>query len=273
MTRAAVVVAALAALLAASPASTAASAPAITLLAPADGASVASGVGVYPTFSWHADWDAPEATTVRFETTTDPAFAVGVNVETRACPATDVNCWSSVKATTVYGPPGSVWYWRVGLVTSSGIVYSATYHFTVVAPPDRDGDGVFDPVDNCPYRANPDQRDSNRDGKGDACQADRVRPRVLFRPGSASRGHRAFFHARLGDDRGSVRFKLTLQYHGRSVMWITFPWVDAPLGSPVTIWTTEPLPRFLPPGRYLACLKVWDRAFNHALSCSTYRIR
>ena len=35
--------------------------------------------------------------------------------------------------------------------------------------PDIDGDGVLNGVDNCPYRANPDQLDSDGDGIGDAC--------------------------------------------------------------------------------------------------------
>ncbi|MBM4319666.1 MAG: hypothetical protein FJ125_06835, partial [Deltaproteobacteria bacterium] len=33
---------------------------------------------------------------------------------------------------------------------------------------DRDGDGVADGEDNCPDRANADQRDGDRDGFGDA---------------------------------------------------------------------------------------------------------
>jgi hypothetical protein len=36
---------------------------------------------------------------------------------------------------------------------------------------DSDGDGVADCVDNCPNTANPDQRDTNGDGVGDACTA------------------------------------------------------------------------------------------------------
>ncbi len=36
---------------------------------------------------------------------------------------------------------------------------------------DRDGDGVADERDNCPTVENPDQRDSDRDGRGDACDA------------------------------------------------------------------------------------------------------
>ena len=37
------------------------------------------------------------------------------------------------------------------------------------APPDADGDGVADAVDNCPAVANPGQADSDGDGVGDAC--------------------------------------------------------------------------------------------------------
>ena len=37
------------------------------------------------------------------------------------------------------------------------------------SPVDTDGDGVVDDVDNCPGVSNPDQKDSDGDGKGDAC--------------------------------------------------------------------------------------------------------
>ena len=37
-------------------------------------------------------------------------------------------------------------------------------------PPDGDGDGVPDASDNCPGKANEDQKDSDKDGIGDACQ-------------------------------------------------------------------------------------------------------
>ena len=48
-------------------------------------------------------------------------------------------------------------------------------------PSDRDGDGVPDDQDNCPDVPNPDQRDSDLDGVGDACQAP-----VTFRTGGPS---------------------------------------------------------------------------------------
>jgi hypothetical protein len=35
--------------------------------------------------------------------------------------------------------------------------------------PDTDGDGIKDPTDNCPKASNPDQKDSDHNGKGDAC--------------------------------------------------------------------------------------------------------
>lgn len=35
---------------------------------------------------------------------------------------------------------------------------------------DSDGDGVNDDLDNCPYRFNPDQQDTDNDGRGDGCQ-------------------------------------------------------------------------------------------------------
>ncbi len=41
-----------------------------------------------------------------------------------------------------------------------------------VTPPDTDGDGVADGVDNCPTNPNPDQEDGDDDGIGDACDTD-----------------------------------------------------------------------------------------------------
>lgn len=145
MVRAALAAAVLACVLVLTPTSSAAGAPTITLLSPANGATILSSVGVYPTFSWHVDWAQPESTIVRFEIATDPSFTQNASVDTHFCPATDVNCWTSVQPHAVYGPPlGSVWYWRVGLTTSAGIAYSQTFHFTAVPPPDRDHDGVVD---------------------------------------------------------------------------------------------------------------------------------
>ena len=42
---------------------------------------------------------------------------------------------------------------------------------TTATSADRDGDGVADAVDNCPFVANPDQADADGDGYGDACYA------------------------------------------------------------------------------------------------------
>ena len=43
---------------------------------------------------------------------------------------------------------------------------------TIKEDEDTDGDGIMSSVDNCPFVANPDQKDTNGNGIGDACDDD-----------------------------------------------------------------------------------------------------
>ena len=59
--------------------------------------------------------------------------------------------------------------------------------------PDDDNDGVADTSDNCPRSYNPDQKDTDRDGVGDACDADGVyRVCVLYDQNKAVRSGSTF---------------------------------------------------------------------------------
>ena len=276
MPRAALAATILAAALLLGPSSSAASAPTISLLAPANGATIDSSptTTAFPSFSWRIDWAAPEQTMVVWQVAADPGFTRDASSDTQFCPATNVNCWTSVAPHRVWGPPyGSVWYWRVGVTTSAGTVYSPTWSFNAVAPADRDRDGVPDASDNCPAVANSAQHDANHDGKGDACQPDRVPPRVHVFPGSAQRGKRAYITARVADDRGFVRMRVTLSYLGRVMYRGVFTWPQARWDTPATFRTRSPLPRFLPRGRYQACVTASDKAGNSRRSCAPYLVR
>lgn len=44
-----------------------------------------------------------------------------------------------------------------------------TVQLVLIIPDDADQDGIFDTGDNCPLVPNPDQRDLDFDGRGDAC--------------------------------------------------------------------------------------------------------
>lgn len=264
-----------AALATASPAA-AASAPTITLVTPPNGATITSSAQAttFPTFTWRVDWTSPEASTVIWSAAADPAFTQKLTTEARSCPATDVNCFASFQPRIVWGPPyGGVWYWRVAVTTSAGYAFSPTFTFTAVAPKDSDRDGVPDGRDNCPATPNADQRDSNHDGRGDACQPDRVKPRIRILPGSAVRGRRAYLRVRLADDRGYVQALVGLRYRGHAVLRGTFTYEQSTWGEVHRFYSKQPLSRRLPAGVYSACVAAIDRAGNRARACAPYRVR
>ena len=69
-------------------------------------------------------------------------------------------------------PAGTPIVFDARAIDQSGEV--ATHSATALVGPftDLDADGVADVLDNCTLVANPDQRDSNGDGYGNACDAD-----------------------------------------------------------------------------------------------------
>ena len=261
--------------LAATPSSGAAAAPAITLLTPENGAYVYStATSAAPTFSWRIEWTTPSETMIVWQIAADPGFTTNAMSESHYCSAANVACWTSHKPERIWGPPfGSVWYWRVGVSTASGMVYSPTWKFHAVKPGDRDKDGVPDFRDNCAGTPNPGQRDSNGDGTGDACQPDLFRPRVHVFPGSATRGKRAYVTVRVADERRWVKLRVALTYFGHVVYRGTYTWADSRWDTPVTFHTRTRLPKFLQRGHYQACVTASDRAGNSRRSCARYLIR
>jgi Thrombospondin type 3 repeat len=260
----------------AAPSSAAAAPPVVTLLTPANGARIVSTptTTTHPTFSWRVDWATPEEAMVVWQVAADAAFTKDASTESQYCPATNANCWTSLTPQRLWGPPaGSVWYWRVGVSTAAGTVYSQTWSFRAEEPADADRDGVPDASDNCPGVANANQRDSNRDGKGDACQPDRVKPRIRVFPGSARRGKHGYITARVADDRSFVRIRLNLTYFGHVLYRGVFTWPQSRWDQPATFRTRTPLPMFLPRGLYQACATATDKAGNVGRSCARYRVR
>lgn len=62
--------------------------------------------------------------------------------------------------------------WALRLAMFGSVIASALGSAIVFASVDTDSDGVFDGLDNCTAIANPDQRDTNGDGFGNACDPD-----------------------------------------------------------------------------------------------------
>jgi hypothetical protein len=90
-----------------------------------------------------------------------------------------------VQAAVTYKPPqplaqGKPYFWRIDTINEGGETLGSVWSFTTTRPPpiaqvppapqDSDGDGIPDDRDNCTSVPNPDQRDSNGNGIGDACE-------------------------------------------------------------------------------------------------------
>ena len=214
--------------------------PQITLLAPANGAVVESSAETpYPVeFKWSVDWSQPPASGVIISVkwATDPGFTQSVSGGNQFCPATNVNCWTSFHPNTKFE---GRYYWKV-TIAGGEPAESATWMFTgVEAPP----------------------------------KPDRTRPYVRTFSGSAKRGKRAFFSARVRDNLGEARLRAVLSYR-------TLPVLDGRTQFTPVAWTVRtrfysirPLSRRLPAGIYKICITAWDRAGNQGRSCARYRVR
>jgi Thrombospondin type 3 repeat len=206
---------------------------------------------------------------ISWQLASDAAFTQNVISSSQPCPAATPACFT----TTQSRPPGpGTWYWRVGVTTSAVTTYSQTWTFTATAPPDADGDGVDDGRDNCPAVRNPDQRDANGNGRGDACEPDRVRPKVQIEATQLRRGKRATFHFRVSDDRGSIRAAFTLSFRTKVVARGSIPFTNVTGVSRGYFFLRTPLPDGAPDGVYRGCVQVWDRAGNTAKSCAGFRL-
>jgi len=217
----------------------AAAAPTVTLLTPANGSTITVKPDSYITYRWQVSWpDAPPQgiiTTV-WQLSTDPYFGPGqlAGTESQTCSAQNYACWITWTPPRAYGPPyGKTFYWRVQF---NG-VYSAVGSFSVKLAPDR------------------------------------VKPKVRAYGGSARRGTTAHFMARAADDRGAIRYRATLEWHGLTVLARSFPLLESSWSAPLDFWSARPLSRRMRRGRYQFCIKAWDRAGNSARNCALYRIR
>ena len=208
----------------------------VVLVSPANGALIQRS---HVTFVWRVEWPRPPASgavQVSHRYASDRAMTQQVSTTTRTCPATDVNCWTSHRPKeTFYGR----YYWQVAL---GGAVQasSATHLLSVTGPRD---------------------------------ELDRTRPSVRALGGSASRGRRALFLARVTDNSGEARLDAQLTHRG-------VPVVEGKAGFTPVVWaarrgirSTRPLSRRLSAGTYRLCVTAWDRAGNRSQSCARYRVR
>ena len=104
-------------------------------------------------------------------------------------------------------------------------------------------------------------------------ELDRKRPSVRALAGSASRGRRALFLARVSDNSGEARLDAQLTHRGVPVVEGKATFAPATWAARRGIRSTRPLSRRLPSGSYRLCVTAWDRAGNRSQSCARYRVR
>ncbi|HEX7256377.1 MAG TPA: hypothetical protein VF236_10660 [Gaiellaceae bacterium] len=212
--------------------------PRISLVSPAHGALVRSS---HVTFAWRVEWPrslpAPAGTVqVVHLYASDAALTREVSTTSRTCPAANVNCWSKYRpSATFYGR----YYWQVSL---SGAVQatSGTFLFSATGP-----------------RTKP----------------DRARPLVRALGGTATRGQRAVFAARVRDDSGEARLDAQLLHRGLKVVQGQTSFAPAAWAARQRFRSTRPLPARFPAGAYTLCVTAWDRAGNRSRHCARYRVR
>lgn len=259
--------------------------PVVTLMTPANGTTVKmSGLAQdTPTFTWRVDYPTPPSQTVliSFQASTDPNFVSGGLNENHSCAAASPSCWTS------YTPPADWFrqagagqasgpitiYWRVGVTWASDHPQaSATGSFTGLPVQDRDGDGILDPVDNCPTVANKDQRNSDGTRLGDACERDRTPPRLRVSPATLTRGRRGRVYFHMGDTRSGILKVEAGLYRGsrrltrlvRTVPTVRFE---------TTYYYALLVPGAAQPGRFSVCIRVSDAARNANRRCAPVRVR
>jgi hypothetical protein len=208
----------------------------VVLVSPANGALIQRS---HLTFVWRVEWPRPPASgavQVIHRYASDRAMTRQVSTTTRTCPTTDVNCWTSHRPSeTFFGR----YYWQVTL--AGAVQATSTTHLLSVTGP-RD-------------------------------ELDRTRPTVRALGGTATRGRRALFGARVKDNSGEARLDAQLTYRGVPVVEGKAGFMPVTWGARRGIRSTRPLSRRLTPGVHRLCITAWDRAGNRGQSCARYRVR
>lgn len=118
--------------------------------------------------------------TVAWEGDDTASGIAGYNVYTRTGTETAWSVWQkNTTATSAQftGIAGQTYEFfctandNVGYIEQKSPVPETRICITPGAPPDFDEDGVPDDLDNCPEKFNPDQKDENENGIGDACES------------------------------------------------------------------------------------------------------
>ncbi len=135
-----------------------------------------AGFANEPTSVWTIGWDSLGATTILDPANQldDPATIAGAGTTTHSSLSRVINGdaqWS------ISGPDSSTYTIAfenpTGIAVGTDAIGFDEVHSSLGCPPvDTDTDGITDNLDNCILVANSDQRDSDADGYGNACDAD-----------------------------------------------------------------------------------------------------
>jgi len=226
--------------------------PTVTLVSPKNGAVVARSSTKSPLFKWQTS-DSLAEMFVELQISTNKTFpSPGTATQPWYCGTTGTDCPSSKQ-------------WK-----NSDWWYTNSDGCTMIPPIGGPCKNGVNATGRCYWRVKVGDAVSPVWTMQVTSAGDRTAPHVSTQPGSGRRGGVGYFTFFVQDDGSSTRLLVELVHAHRTVLRGRLGWGSHGLGIQQRV--SMALPKSLARGGYSWCVTAYDRAGNHAKSCSRYAI-